>query len=62
MVNYSKIIADTASNHYNVRDEYKDNTYEQERCHPKGLLRHDLDSRSFGRGEGTWDYRLGEFS
>lgn len=29
MVNYSKIIADTASNHYNVRDEYKDNTYEQ---------------------------------
>lgn len=29
MVNYSKIIADTASNHYNVRDEYKNNTYEQ---------------------------------
>ena len=29
MVNYSKIIADTASNHYNVRDEYKENTYEQ---------------------------------
>jgi tRNA G18 (ribose-2'-O)-methylase SpoU len=29
MVNYSKIIADTASNHYNVRDEYKTNTYEQ---------------------------------
>jgi tRNA G18 (ribose-2'-O)-methylase SpoU len=28
-VNYSKIIADTASQHYNVRDEYKDNTYEQ---------------------------------
>jgi hypothetical protein len=33
-----------------------------QRSHPKGLLRHDLDSRSFGRGEGTWDYRLGEFS
>ena len=29
MVNYSKIIAETASNHYNVRDEYKTNTYEQ---------------------------------
>jgi tRNA G18 (ribose-2'-O)-methylase SpoU len=29
MVNYSKLIAETASNHYNVRDEYKDNTYEQ---------------------------------
>lgn len=29
MVNYSKIIAETASNHYNVRDEYKENTYEQ---------------------------------
>jgi tRNA G18 (ribose-2'-O)-methylase SpoU len=29
MVNYSKIIADTASNHYNVRDEYKNNSYEQ---------------------------------
>jgi tRNA G18 (ribose-2'-O)-methylase SpoU len=29
MVNYSKIIADTASNHYNVRDEYKENSYEQ---------------------------------
>ncbi len=29
MVNYSKIIAETASNHYNVRDEYKDNSYEQ---------------------------------
>ena len=28
-VNYAKIIADTASNHYNVRDEYKENTYEQ---------------------------------
>ena len=28
-VNYSKIIAETTSNHYNVRDEYKDNTYEQ---------------------------------
>ena len=29
MVNYSKIIAETASNHYNVCDEYKTNTYEQ---------------------------------
>lgn len=29
MVNYSKIIAETASNHYNVRDEYKNNTLEQ---------------------------------
>lgn len=29
MVNYSQIIKETASNHYNVRDEYKDNTYEQ---------------------------------
>ena len=29
MVNYSKIIADTASNHFNVRDEYKNNTYEE---------------------------------
>lgn len=29
MVNYSKLIAETASNHYNVRDEYKQNTYEQ---------------------------------
>jgi tRNA G18 (ribose-2'-O)-methylase SpoU len=29
MVDYSKIIADTASKHYNVRDEYKENTYEQ---------------------------------
>jgi tRNA G18 (ribose-2'-O)-methylase SpoU len=29
MVNYSRIIADTASNHFNVRDEYKTNTYEQ---------------------------------
>ena len=28
-VNYSKIIADTASQHYNVRDEYKNNTLEQ---------------------------------
>jgi tRNA G18 (ribose-2'-O)-methylase SpoU len=28
-VNYAKIIADTASAHYNVRDEYKDNTVEQ---------------------------------
>jgi len=29
MVDYSKIIADTASQHYNVRDEYKDNTIEE---------------------------------
>lgn len=29
MVDYSKLIAETASNHYNVRDEYKQNTYEQ---------------------------------
>ena len=29
MVNYSKVIQETASNHYNVRDEYKENTYEQ---------------------------------
>jgi tRNA G18 (ribose-2'-O)-methylase SpoU len=29
MVNYSKIIADTASNHFNVRDEYKNNSYEE---------------------------------
>ncbi len=29
MVNYSKIIAETAKNHYNVCDEYKDNTVEQ---------------------------------
>lgn len=29
MVNYSKIIADTAKNHYNVHDQYKDNTVEQ---------------------------------
>ncbi len=29
MVNYSNIIKDTASNHYNVRDEYKENSYEQ---------------------------------
>jgi tRNA G18 (ribose-2'-O)-methylase SpoU len=29
MVNYSKLIAETASNHYNVRDEYKENTLEQ---------------------------------
>ena len=28
-VNYAKIIADTASNHFNVRDEFKNNTYEQ---------------------------------
>jgi tRNA G18 (ribose-2'-O)-methylase SpoU len=28
-VNYAKIIADTVSNHYNVCDEYKNNTYEQ---------------------------------
>jgi tRNA G18 (ribose-2'-O)-methylase SpoU len=29
MVNYSKIIKDTASNHYNVQDEYKNNSVEQ---------------------------------
>ena len=29
MVNYAQLIAETASNHYNVRDEYKDNTVEQ---------------------------------
>jgi tRNA G18 (ribose-2'-O)-methylase SpoU len=29
MVNYANIIADTANKHYNVRDEYKDNTVEQ---------------------------------
>jgi tRNA G18 (ribose-2'-O)-methylase SpoU len=29
MVDYSKIIADTTKNHYNVRDEYKNNTVEQ---------------------------------
>jgi tRNA G18 (ribose-2'-O)-methylase SpoU len=29
MVNYSDMIKDTASKHYNVRDEYKENTYEQ---------------------------------
>ena len=29
MIDYSKIIAETASKHYNVRDEYKDNSYEQ---------------------------------
>ena len=29
MVKYSDIIKDTASKHYNVRDEYKENSYEQ---------------------------------
>ena len=29
MVDYSKIIAETAKNHYNVRDEYKNNTVKQ---------------------------------
>ena len=29
MVNYSDMIKDTASKHYNVRDEYKENSYEQ---------------------------------
>lgn len=29
MVDYSKIIADTAKNHYNVHDQYKNNTVEQ---------------------------------
>lgn len=35
MVNYGKIIAETAKNHYNVRDEYKNNTVEQNQfiCH-----------------------------
>ena len=28
-VNYKKIIAETNSNHYNVRDEYKNNSYEE---------------------------------
>lgn len=28
-VNYKKIIADTVSNHFNVRDEYKNNTVEE---------------------------------
>lgn len=28
-VNYAKIIAETASNHYNVHDRYKNNTIEQ---------------------------------
>lgn len=34
-VNYAKIIAETASNHYNVADQYKDNTVEQNQfiCH-----------------------------
>jgi tRNA G18 (ribose-2'-O)-methylase SpoU len=29
MINYSSIIKDTVSNHYNVHDEYKNNTVEQ---------------------------------
>ena len=29
MVNYSKIIRETQSNHYNVRDEYKNNTVQE---------------------------------
>ena len=29
MIDYNKIIAETTSNHYNVRDEYKENSYEQ---------------------------------
>ena len=29
MVNYNQINKETASNHFNVRDEYKTNTYEQ---------------------------------
>ena len=35
MVNYGKIIAETAKNHYNVRDEYKNNTVEENAfiCH-----------------------------
>lgn len=35
MVNYGKIIAETAKSHYNVRDEYKNNTVEENAfiCH-----------------------------
>jgi tRNA G18 (ribose-2'-O)-methylase SpoU len=35
MVDYNKIIAETTSNHYNVRDEYKNNTVEDNQfvCH-----------------------------
>jgi tRNA G18 (ribose-2'-O)-methylase SpoU len=35
MVNYNKIIAETAKSHYNVRDEYKNNTVEENQfiCH-----------------------------
>lgn len=44
MVNYNKIIKDTVSNHYNVRDEYKSNTVEQNQfiCH--------LERRTFSVG------------
>ena len=31
MIKYSDIIAETASNHWNVRDEFKDNTLEENR-------------------------------
>ena len=35
MVNYNKIITETAKSHYNVRDEYKNNTVEENQfiCH-----------------------------
>jgi len=38
-VNYSDVINDTASRHYNVADEYKDNTVEEnrERCRKDSL-------------------------
>ncbi len=39
MVDYSKIIADTAKNHYNVRDEYKDNAVEENRAIQKSHTR-----------------------
>jgi hypothetical protein len=33
-----------------------------QRNHPQGLLRQDPDRFLYGRGEGTWDYIIGEFS
>jgi tRNA G18 (ribose-2'-O)-methylase SpoU len=39
MVDYSKIIADTTKNHYNVRDEYKNNTVEQNMAIQKSQTR-----------------------
>ncbi len=39
MVNYSKIIAETAKNHYNVRDEYKNNIVEQNKAIQKSQTR-----------------------